>query len=134
MYFPVVSRQEGGIVGMGILSWSFRFLLFMGSVIVFAVISQCIRKRKLQMWDGIFWIGIGFLLILVSVFPILAVWAAKFIGIQSPSNCVFFILIFLLGCHQFHLTIKISQMDMKNSELTQNIAIHRVLENEEEEE
>lgn len=119
---------------MGILSWSFRLLLFMGSVIVFAVISQCIRKRKIQMRDGIFWIGIGFLLILVSVFPILAVWAAKFIGIQSPSNCVFFILIFLLGCHQFHLTIKISQMDMKNSKLTQNIAIHRALENEEEDE
>ena len=119
---------------MRILSWSFRLLLFIGSVTVFAVISQCIRKRKMQMKDGIFWIGIGFLLILVSVFPILAVWAAKLIGIQSPSNCVFFILIFLLGCHQFYLTIKISQLDMKNSELTQNIAIHRVLENEEEDE
>ena len=119
---------------MAILKWSFRILLLIGSVVVFTVISQCIRKKKIQMRDGIFWIGIGFLLILVSVFPILAVWASKLIGIQSPSNCVFFILIFLLGCHQFHLTIKISQMDMKNSKLTQDIAIHRALENEEEDE
>ena len=116
---------------MAILKWSFRILLLIGSVVVFTVISQCIRKKKIQMRDGIFWIGIGFLLILVSVFPILAVWASKLIGIQSPSNCVFFILIFLLGCHQFYLTIKISQLDMKNSKLAQEIAIYRALENEE---
>ena len=118
---------------MGILRWSFRLLLFLGSVIVFAVISQCIRKRKIQMRDGIFWIGIGFLLILVSAFPILAVWAAKLIGIQSPSNCVFFLIIFLLGCHQFYLTIRISKLDMKNSKLTQHVAIQKTLEDEGEE-
>lgn len=115
---------------MGILSWPFRISLLVGSVTVFSVISQYIRKRKMQMRDGIFWIGISFLLILVSAFPILAVWASKLIGIQSPSNCVFFLIIFLLGCHQFYLTIRISQLDMKNSKLTQHIAIQKTLENE----
>ena len=82
----------------------------------------------MQMRDGIFWIVMSFLLILVSIFPILAVWASKLIGIQSPSNCVFFLIIFFLGCHQFYLTIRISKLDMKNSKLTQHVAIQKTLE------
>ena len=117
---------------MEILKWSFRILLLIGSVAVFTVISQCTRKKKIQMRDGIFWIAFSFLLILISVFPVLAVWAAKLIGIQSPSNCVFLIIIFLLICHQFFLTIKVSQLEMKNNKLTQDIAIQRTLENKEE--
>ena len=118
---------------MGILSWSFRIPLLLGSGAVFGIISRCIRKRKMQMRDGIFWIVVSFLLILVSVFPVLAVWASRLLGIQSPSNCVFFLIIFLLGGHQFHLTIRISQLDMKNIKLTQHVAIQKTLEEEGEE-
>ena len=116
---------------MNILSWPLRILLFLGSVVVFTIISLCIRKRRIQLKDGIFWIAFGFLLILVSVFPVLAVWASSILGIQSPSNCVFLILIFLLGCHQFFLTIRISRLEIKNNQLVQNIAIYRKLEDEE---
>ena len=116
---------------MNILSWPLRILLFLGSVVVFTIISLCIRKRRIQLKDGIFWVAFRFLLILVSVFPVLAVWASSILGIQSPSNCVFLILIFLLGCHQFFLTIRISRLEIKNNQLVQNIAIYRKLEDEE---
>ena len=116
---------------MNILSWPLRILLFLGSVAVFIVISYCIRKRRIQLKDGVFWIIFSFLLILISIFPVLAVWASSILGIQSPSNCVFLILIFLLGCHQFFLTIRISRLEIKNNQLVQNIAIYRKLEDEE---
>ena len=116
---------------MNILSWPLRILLFLGSVAVFLVISYCIRKRRIQLKDGVFWIIFSFHLILISIFPVLAVWASSILGIQSPSNCVFLILIFLLGCHQFFLTIRISRLEIKNNQLVQNIAIYRKLEDEE---
>ena len=116
---------------MNILSWPLRILLFLGSVVVFTIISLCIRKRRIQLKDGIFWIAFGFLLILVSVFPVLAVWASSILGIQSPSNCVFLILIFLLGCHQFFLTIRVSQLEMKLNRLVQSVAIQKALDDEE---
>ena len=116
---------------MGILSWPLRVLLFIGSVTVFTIISQCIRKKQIQLKDGIFWILFSFLLILISFFPVLAVWASRILEIQSPSNCVFLILIFLLGCHQFFLTIRISQLEMKINRLIQSVAIYRTREDEE---
>ena len=112
---------------MGILSWSLRALLFLGSMAVFLVISYCIRKRRIQLKDGVFWIIFSFLLILISIFPVLAVWASRLIGIQSPANCVFLIMIFLLGCHQFFLTIRISQLEMKLNRLVQSVAIQKTL-------
>ena len=116
---------------MGILSWPLRVLLFIGSVTVFTIISQCIRKKQIQLKDGIFWILFSFLLILISFFPVLAVWASRILGIQSPLNCVFLIIIFLLGCHQFFLTIRISQLEMKINRLIQSVAIYRTREDEE---
>ena len=115
---------------MSILPWQLRVMLFLGSVTVFTIISLCIRRRRIQLKDGIFWIIFSFFLILFSVFPVLSVWLSRFLGIQSPSNCVFLILIFLLGCHQFFLTIRISRLEMKTFQLIRTVAIHQRLEDE----
>ena len=112
---------------MAILSWTFRIFLLIGSVTVFTVISLSIRKMK----DGIFWIMLSFTLVLISIFPVIAVWVSKLLGIQSAANCVFFLIIFLLGCHEFHMTIRMSQLEMKHRKLVQDIAIQHFIESEE---
>ena len=127
----MVQRSKGGVVTMAILSWTFRIFLLIGSVTVFTVISLSIRKRKLQMKDGIFWIMLSFTLVLISIFPIITVWVSRLLGIQSAANCVFFLIIFLLGCHAFHMTIRMSQMEMKHRKLVQDIAIQQLIESEE---
>lgn len=116
---------------MNLISWPLRILLFLGSAVVFILISRCIKKKKILMKDGIFWILFSFLLVLVSVFPVLAAWASEILGIQSPSNCVFMVIIFLLGFHEFLLTIRVSCLEMKNTKLVQKIAIDNAVEAEE---
>lgn len=118
---------------MSILPWQLRVLLFLGSVTVFFIISMCIRRKRIQLKDGIFWIVFSLLLILFSAFPILSVWLSRFLGIQSPSNCVFLVLIFLLGCHQFFLTIRISRLEMKTHQLIRAVAIYQRMEEEKDE-
>ena len=115
---------------MGILSWKFRIVLFLGSVVVFLLIARFVRKQRIQVKDGIFWILFSVILIIFSIFPRLAIWASYLTGVQSPANCVFMLIIFTLGCHQFFLSIKVSQLTIKNSELIQDIAIYRTLEGE----
>ena len=115
---------------MPILPWQLRVMLFLGSVTVFTIISLCIRRRRIQLKDGIFWIVFSFFLILFSAFPVLSVWLSGVLGIQSPSNCVFLIRIFLLGCHQFFLTIRISRLEMRTFQLIRTVAIHQRLEDE----
>ena len=115
---------------MAILSWPLRLLLLIGSVVVFLTIWRCIKKREIQLKDGGFWIVFSFLLALISIFPILAVWISGLFGLQSPSNGVFLIVIFLLGSHDFVLTVRLSRLEMKNTRLIQKVAIDKVLEEE----
>ena len=115
----------------GIFSWKFRIVLFLGSVVVFLLIARFVRKQRIQVKDGIFWILFSVILIIFSIFPRLAIWASYLTGVQSPAYCVFMLIIFSLGCHQFFLSIKVSQLTIKNSELIQDIAIYRTLEGEE---
>ena len=56
---------------MGILSWKFRIVLFLGSVVVFLLIARFVRKQRIQVKDGIFWILFSVILIIFSIFPLL---------------------------------------------------------------
>lgn len=115
---------------IGLLNWQIRIVLFVGSVLSFFIVVRNIKKRKIRMEDGIFWIVIGFMLVVLSIFPQIAVWLAGVFGVQSASNFVFLLVIFLLGAHQFTLSIKISGLNVKLSELVQNEAVTDMLERE----
>lgn len=115
---------------IGLLNWQIRIVLFVGSVLSFFIVVRNIKKRKIRMEDGIFWIVIGFMLVILSIFPQIAVWLAGVFGVQSASNFVFLLVIFLLGAHQFTLSIKISGLNVKLSELVQNEAVTDMLERE----
>ena len=113
-----------------LLNWQIRIVLFVGSVLSFFIVVRNIKKRKIRMEGGIFWIVIGFMLVILSIFPQIAVWLAGVFGVQSASNFVFLLVIFLLGAHQFTLSIKISGLNVKLSELVQNEAVTDMLERE----
>lgn len=115
---------------IGLLNWQIRIVLFVGSVLSFFIVVRNIKKRKIRMEDGTFWIVIGFMLVILSIFPQIAVWLAGVFGVQSASNFVFLLVIFLLGAHQFTLSIKISGLNVKLSELVQNEAVTDMLERE----
>ena len=115
---------------IGLLNWQIRIVLFVGSALSFFIVVRNIKKRKIRMEDGIFWIVIGFMLVILSIFPQIAVWLAGVFGVQSASNFVFLLVIFLLGAHQFTLSIKISGLNVKLSELVQNEAVTDMLERE----
>ena len=115
---------------IGLLNWQIRIVLFVGSVLSFFIVVRNIKKRKIRMEDGIFWLITGFMLVILSIFPQIAVWLAGVFGVQSASNFVFLLVIFLLGAHQFTLSIKISGLNVKLSELVQNEAVTDMLERE----
>ena len=65
----------------------------------------------------------GFLLLL-SIFPELAYWAAGTLGMQAPINVVYLAIIFLLILKVFFMSLRISQMDSKMKILAQKVALN----------
>ena len=52
-------------------------------------ILRKIRKSQVRIEDSVFWLLFSLGLILLSLFPQLASWAANLIGVVSPVNFVF---------------------------------------------
>ena len=105
------------------MSSELRVLLIVVAFISIFYVIRKIRKAKLRIDYSLFWIIVSFLIILLSIFPIIATKLATMIGILSPVNLVFLVMIFILLLHNFTMTMKISAMETKINNLTEEIAI-----------
>lgn len=100
-----------------------RIILVVISMLSMLNILKRVRKSKLQIEYSIFWIVFSILLILVAVFPQPMFVLAQIFGIQSPANMVFLFVIFILLIKLFNMTIEVSQLQYKQQELVQKIAL-----------
>ena len=100
-----------------------RLLLFVTSLITLSYVMRKIRKSQMQIYDSIYWICFLPLLILFSAMPQIANMASVLIGVDSPANLVFLLVIFVLMLKIFFQSIKLSQMDYKIKGLAQKMAL-----------
>lgn len=105
------------------MSIALRLLLLIASIFTFLYIVRKLRKSQLQVMDTVFWIVLSTILIVLSIFPQIAYWIANILGIQSPVNFIFLLIIFMLMIRNFLLTIKVSQLEDKLKTLVEELAI-----------
>ena len=103
-------------------------LLIIGSVLFGIYVLRKIRYSKFKIDDSIFWICFSFILILISIFTGVLTVGAKKLGVISPVNFVFLIVIFLLLLKIFLLSRKVSELEDKLKRLVQKIAKENVME------
>lgn len=82
-----------------------------------------IRKAQMRIEDTLFWMVIAVGTLILGIFPQIAFWCAKILGIQSAVNFVFLAFIFILLFKVFILTVQVSQLQEKLKILVQNTAI-----------
>ena len=84
-----------------------------------------IRKSQVKIGNAIFWFALTFLFLIISIFPQIIMCLADLIGVESPVNLVYLIMIFLLFYKVFTLSIKMSKLDHMINVLTSENAILR---------
>lgn len=105
------------------MSPQLRILLVLGSAIAVYFITNKVRKHKILMEDAIFWIVFSVVLLLVALFPGVAIWFAGTLGFMSPSNFVFLVIVGLLLVKTFSASAEISLLKNRINELAQEIAL-----------
>lgn len=100
-----------------------RILLVLASVCTVAWSLRKINKAKVKMEDAIYWMFFGFVLLILAIFPQISYWLSGVMGIESPANLVFLLIICLLIGKVFMLSITVSQMDDKISVLSAELAL-----------
>ena len=105
------------------MTWVFRIILIVASLVTTYYILKRIRQSKLQIEYAIFWLIFAGILIIFSLFPNLIALFTNLVGMQLPVNFIFLFFIFVLMLKLFFTTIELSTLETKLKDLTQEIAL-----------
>lgn len=115
------------------MTGTLRIALILVSVGTLFLMMRRIRQSKMQIESAVFWIVLALVLVVFSIFPAVADFAAHCLGIYSTANFLFLFAIFVLIVKVFYMTIHISQLEMKIRELVQQMALDEKKNREEKE-
>lgn len=104
----------------------FRIILILGALFTLLFFLTNIKKSRLKISHSIFWIIFGFVLLILALIPGGVIRAAQILGIQSPANLVYLVVIFMTIIKQFTNTLKMSKMSEQIASLTQELAIYKL--------
>ena len=100
-----------------------RIALILVSFLVVVFVLKKIRKTQLHIDDAIYWIISAGLLLIISIFPQIAIWTSRLLGIESPANFVFLFMIFVILIKLFNLAIEVSIQKQRLNHLVQKLAL-----------
>ena len=104
-----------------------RLVLVLASVFTFWYVARKLRKSQVQIMDTVFWLVLSFGVIVLAIFPQIAINLAELLGVQSPANFVYLIMIFVVLIRCFLLSIRVSFLEDKVRKLVQEIGIRENL-------
>ena len=100
-----------------------RVVLIVVSLTTMAYMMHKIRQAKVQIEAALFWVIFSLVLVVFAIFPPAADACARLLGIYSTPNFLFLSMIFLSMVKIFSMTIHISQLEEKQKELIQKMAL-----------
>ena len=103
-----------------------RVILLIAAIGLVVFLLHSIKKSKMSIEDALFWMGFSVLILLMSIFPEIPSFLSDTIGFMSPVNFVFLFFIFVLIIRDFLSNRRISQLENRVKELTQQIALDRL--------
>ena len=103
-----------------------RVILLIAAIGLVVFLLHSIKKSKMSIEDALFWMGFSFLILLMSIFPEIPSFLSDTIGFMSPVNIVFHFFIIVLIIRDFLSNRRISQLENRVKELTQQIALDRL--------
>lgn len=102
----------------------FTLLVTLGAVVM---ILELVRRRQLREKYALLWLGVGAVMLMLSLGRPVVDWASERIGITYGPTVVFlFAILFLLGVVG-HLSFEVSRLEERTRMLAEEIALLRPL-------
>ena len=105
------------------MSHTIRIILIIVSTLSMLYTIRKIRKSQMDIMGAMFWMISSAGLVVLSVFPQIAAFFAKLIGISSELNFIYVSAIFIVLLKLFSLSIEVSQLKVRLRNLIQEYAI-----------
>ena len=105
------------------MSWILRTELIALALVAIVVVIHAVNRRVLQLKYSLIWLLISLCLVIAALFPKIAFGVTALIGIETPSNMIFFLAIIALLGICFSLTVIVSRQEARIKRLVQLLSI-----------
>jgi hypothetical protein len=94
-----------------------------GAVLALSVVIEMLRRRRLRERHAVWWIFAGVLALIIGIFPQLLERAADIVGIEVPTNLVFFVSLTLLFLVCVQHSAELTDLEDKTRVLAEHAAL-----------
>ena len=105
------------------LPYYLRVILVISAAAALLVVCRKVKKEKILFEDAVFWVVTAVILVILAIFPEIAIRVASTLGFMSASNFIYLCIIGLLLWKTFVNSAEISILKSKINELAQEIAL-----------
>lgn len=105
------------------MALTLRMLLIVSALLVTVFVAKRVRNGHFSVGDTLYWLVLSISIFLAALFPSVPIALANALGIISPSNFVFLVIIGLLLIREFTMQISLSQLRGKLNTLVQEMAL-----------
>jgi hypothetical protein len=95
----------------------------LAALLTFAVVIEMLRRRRLRERHVIWWLLATTLALIAGIFPETLVWVASLVGVQVPSNLVFFIGIAVLVLVCIQHSAELTELESETRALAERAAL-----------
>lgn len=96
------------------------------AVLMLVVIVEMLRRRRLRERHALWWLVLGLLNLVAALFPSLLEATSRLLGIEVPTNLVFFVGIIVLFFVSVQQSSELTKLEERNRRLAEE---HSLLEN-----
>ena len=90
---------------------------------ILIVVIEMLRTHRLRERHAIWWVIAGVLALIIGIFPATLSWAAGLLGIQVPTNLVFFVSIAILFLVALQSSSELTKLESKTRTLAEQVAL-----------
>lgn len=105
------------------LSTTSYLLGIFASLFALGLVIELLRRRQLRERHAIWWLIAGFFALLIAVFPQVLELSADLLGIEVPTNLVFFVSILILFLVALQHSSELTTLETKTRKLAEEIAL-----------
>lgn len=93
------------------------------AVLTLLVVIEMLRRRRLRERHAIWWLLAGVFALVVGVFPVTLDWLASLVGIDVPTNLVFFVSIAVLFLVCIQHSAELTKIEGQTRVLAEQVAL-----------
>ncbi|GAB3385057.1 hypothetical protein GCM10027568_01620 [Humibacter soli] len=96
------------------------------SLLVLIIVIEMLRRRRLRERHALWWLIAGILALIAGLFPNTLAWAAQLVGVQIPTNLVFFVGIAILFLVCLQHSSELTTVEAKTRTLAEQSAMQEL--------